>query len=229
MEQPLAIAVEASKNAKTGTVHATYATQASCPSDCALLNQGCYAQSGPIGITTARLNRVAALSKPTPLTIAMAEADAIAKLSGSLDMRIHVVGDCTTSAAASIVSKAAIAKLKTGRRAWTYTHAWKTVDPAAWDGVSVLASTDSLSQVEVAREQGWATAAVVSQFESESVHKQQGVKILPCPNQTRNVKCSDCMLCFDSERLKKTDLTIGFTAHGARQNNVRRVLKTLET
>lgn len=227
-DEIFATAVESSKNQKTGTVHATYASNASCPSDCILLNAGCYAQSGPVGFTTGRLNRAAELSKPTPLAIALAEAEAITdKLSGKLDMRIHVVGDCTTNAAAATVSKASLSKLKEGNIPWSYTHAWRTVDRAAWGDVSILASLDSPKQFEEAHERAWATAIVIPEFESEAVHVQQGIKILPCPSQTRGTTCVECRLCLNSERLRKAGLTIGFTPHGSKRKTVVKNLTVL--
>jgi len=38
-------------------VSATYVSQQSCPDDCPLLGNGCYAETGNVGIHTNRLNR----------------------------------------------------------------------------------------------------------------------------------------------------------------------------
>ena len=218
---PLAIAVELSENKKTGPVSATYASQASCPRTCPFLRNGCYAENGPIGIHTNRLNKSGPASA---LDIAMEEADKIMKLSGRWDLRLHVVGDCTTDKAAQLLSLAATRAVKRDRKAWTYTHAWRTVERASWGQVNVLASCESANDVEAARDKGYATAMVVKGFQGDSVQKIDGVKVLPCPNQTRGVQCVDCRLCLDAERLHGKGISIGFTPHGAVKGRVLKVL-----
>lgn len=44
--------------------------------------------------------------------------------------------------------------------------------------------------------------------------KEPAVSLLPCPAQTRDRSCSSCGLCFDDDRLRETDMTIGFAIHG---------------
>ena len=70
MLKKLAIAVELSKNSKTGPVAASYAGQQSCPASCPLKGKGCYAEKGRIGIHTRRLNG----ANGSYLAIAKAEA-----------------------------------------------------------------------------------------------------------------------------------------------------------
>lgn len=221
----IALAIECTENKKTGPMHATYASQASCPSDCPLRNEGCYAQYGPIGIFTRRLNEAAALHHVSALDVAQAEAEAIRdKLSGRLDLRLHVVGDCPTSEAASLVADAALRRLKRGRDAFTYTHAWRDVEHVAWSGVHVLASAETPLQVHEAQEKGWATALVTGPHPTDKLYKQDGLKILPCPEQTRGVSCVDCRLCLNTQKLRDKGITIGFAAHGARAKRVLQVL-----
>lgn len=99
--------VEVSGNAKIGKVSATYATQATCPGDCPLRGSGCYAESGLVGmVVTSKLNRSEDSQKSVD-ELAMDEAIAIAGLSGEHPLRIHVVGDATTDAAAKMLSDAA--------------------------------------------------------------------------------------------------------------------------
>lgn len=220
----VAFAVEASDNMKTGLVHATYASQNSCPSSCPLRGNGCYAESGPMAIWTRRVN-TAGLDAD-PLEIALAEAEAISeRLSGRHHLRLHVVGDCATNEAAAIVSEAALYVLKKGRKAWTYSHAGADVERRAWGRVSVLASAERPEQVLALQDKGYATAMVIDRFDSDKLFVRDGIKILPCPNQTRGVKCTECRLCLDDNRLHANRITIGFTPHGSR---FKRVLKVLE-
>jgi hypothetical protein len=222
-----AFAIEASKNMKTGTVHATYASQQSCPTTCPLRGAGCYAEHGPMGIWTAHVNK--ANPNATPLDVALAEAEAISEtLSGRLDLRLHVVGDCPTDESAQIVSSAALAVLKRGRQAWSYTHAAAGVERTSWDAVSILASGETTEQMKAYQARGYATALVVPEFKSEKLYVQDGIKILPCPNQTRGVQCVDCRLCMNDTRLREKGITIAFEPHGSRFKKVKRMLTVLQ-
>jgi len=222
----LAKAVELSNNAKTGPVSATYAAQHSCPPYCPLRDAGCYAESGPTGIHTKALNR--AKLDATAMEVAEAEAHVIrTRLSGTRDLRLHVVGDCPSNEAAQLVSEAALTTTRRQFVVWSYTHAWPDVDRAAWADVEILASCESVGQLDAARERGYATALVVPVHETDKAYRLGGHKLLPCPNQTRDVSCVQCRLCMNTERLRQQDITIAFAAHGARFKVVRRLLPTL--
>lgn len=213
-------AIERSANAKTGEVSATYAAQGSCPTDCVFLGSGCYAESGNTGIHTHGLNKLA--GKATALEIARSEARAIDTLSGERPLRLHVVGDCRTNQAAKLVSGAARRFVaKAGQMVWTYTHAWRKVKRESWNGVSVLASCETTQQVREASKKGYKTALVVDRFRDTRAYYADGVKIVPCPQQTgRAENCRACKLCLTGQ----FDGTIGFEAHGSRANTVKRHL-----
>jgi len=167
-----------------------------------------------------------------PEAIARAEASAIDKLTASYDLRLHVVGDCRTIRAAKILASAVkryITRAVKPVAAWTYTHSWRTIPRATWGSISVLASCETPNDIALAHERGYATALVVSCFESKRLYRWQGVAIIPCPAQTRHdVQCVDCKLCFDSARLHQERLTIGFEAHGKRERMVRERLIQLQ-
>ena len=76
--------IETSDNRKLGAVSATYASQSSCPRSCPWFGKGCYAEHGPVGFTTRRLNRSTARSA---VRIAEAEARAIDGLTGDRLLR----------------------------------------------------------------------------------------------------------------------------------------------
>jgi hypothetical protein len=216
-----AIAVENSTTSKMGPVSATYVSQNSCPPDCPFMGKGCYAEQGLVNFHTQRVNR----ADPTasPLRVAHDEANAIrTKLSGRRDLRLHVVGDCASTTAASIVSEAALSVTKRGRSVWTYTHAWRDVDRTAWADVNVLASVEDPQSAQRALDEGWAVAMVVPSFPQDAAYRHQGLKVLPCPNQTRGVQCVDCRLCWDEPRLRNAGLVIGFKPHGSRRKVVER-------
>lgn len=216
-------AVQWSENAKVGRASVTYATQATCI-DCPLKGNGCYAENGPLGFLTRRMNREA--EGATTYDLAKAEADAIDGLKAQgQGLRIHGVGDAPTNRAAKAISAAARRFAKRGGgKAWSYTHAWRRVARQSWAGVSILASCETTGQVREAHARGYATAIVVDRFRSAAAYTVDGVKLLPCPSMTKGVTCVSCGLCMNADRLHAAGLTIAFEAHGARQNTMRRSL-----
>jgi hypothetical protein len=223
-------AVENTANGKLGLASATYATQASCPSDCPLLSGGCYAETAWVGVHTRRLNRSPVTD---PAAVAEAEAREIDRLSGDRHLRLHVVGDCPTPAAARIVAAAARRYVRRGaRKVWTYTHAWRRVSRANWSGVSVLASCETPGHVKEAHRRGYAAALIVGEHPADGraypLAGADGFKVVPCPQQTRaGVTCVSCRLCMDADRLHDRKLVIGFAAHGSAAGKVRFALEVL--
>lgn len=219
-----ATAVEISQNVKTGFVSATYASQKSCDSDCPFLGKGCYAEHGYANVTTQRLNKDA---DDDLIAIAQEEAALIDGLSGKFDLRVHVVGDCKTDDTATIVASAMKRhRRKKGRKAWTYTHAWRKVAKASWLGESVLASCETPNEVLQAKEKGYAAAIVVEKFEREKLYEKDGIRLLPCPNQTsRKLTCADCGICMNASALERTGITVAFEAHGTSK---KKIITTIE-
>lgn len=224
----LAIGVERTQNRKVGNVAVTHASQGSCPNDCMFKNAGCYAEGGPQGFTTRRLNK--ANPNATSTEIALEEAKVIDALSGKRPLRIHIVGDCKTARAARIVSRAAKRyHRKFNQKIWTYTHGWRRVRRDHWGMVSVLASCESLTDIRQARARRYATALVVD-FHPEDgkaylkVDEFGSEKIIPCPEQTKGITCSQCRLCWDDNKLRDRGVTIAFAAHG---NSTKRVMSNL--
>lgn len=224
MESRLAFAVEVSQNSKVGLSSGTYASQAStCPDSCPLKptlddkgkvikTNGCYANGTMVAMQSAKLNQA---QKQDPMEAQKQEVKAIEGLSGNLDLRVHVVGDCVDDAHARALSKAmAKHRQKKGKAAWTYTHNWRKIQAKSWQGESVLASCDSLSQVKEANKLGYSAAVIVDSFDSPKVYTKDGIKLLPCLYQTKGIQCVDCRLCLNSNKLARLGLTIAFVPHG---------------
>lgn len=198
----LAIAVENSENSKLGACSATYVTLDSCPPSCPLAGNGCYAERGKVQLHTPK-------GIGAHHIIARAEASAIARLSGWRPLRLHVSGDSRTATAARIVAAASRAYAKRGRgsKVWTYTHAWRTVPRAAWTGVSVLASCDTVEEIAEARARGYAAALVYDQ----PVHElSNATALVPCLHDVRGIPCDRCQLCWNADRLYANRQTILF-------------------
>lgn len=212
------VAVERTANSKLSDPYgagmsATYAQQSTCPPTCPLLGAGCYAEQGPGAFTTWRLNRA---KVKTPAQVAQVEANAIAQLSAWRRLRVHVVGDCRTPAAARIIGAAMVRYIRRhGRAAWTYTHAWRQVTRADWKGAAVLASCETPAQARQATARGYPVALLVPEHASRQTYRYHGLSVLPCPaqfktNDARGTTCERCQICADPDQLRRRGLVLGF-------------------
>ncbi len=217
-------AVEVSSNAKVGKVSVTMVSQASCDPSCKFLSSGCYAEQGLQGMHTRALNK--STGDAGKLDLARAEARAIRGLTGKRPLRLHVVGDASTTQAARILGKSADEyRERFGSPVWTYTHAWRKVARKAWGAVSVLASCETLADVRKALARGYAPALVVSRFGSRKASVVDGVRLIPCPSQTTDaVTCETCRLCWNDRALVDRNAVIVFEAHGSGAKGIRRAL-----
>ncbi len=220
-------AVLHSKNSKVGDVAATYAPiSKTCPASCPLRDNGCYAQSGNVGFKVRRTEEYSdGLNGDTVATL---EGDEITDMARHAPkghaLRIHVSGDATTDYRARQMSRGASAW---DGPVWSYTHAWGTVERASWGKVSILASCETLDAVERAWAFGYAAALVVASHpeNGRAYIADNGVKVIPCPSQTRGIKCTDCRLCWDDELLHNQGACIAFAAHGATKKRTLRVIQ----
>jgi hypothetical protein len=205
--------VPMTKNHKTGPIAVTHVSQHSCPTGCGHWSD-CYAvTSGKQAFTTLRLN---SCDVTDPDEIAQIEANGIDDLPGALDLRAHIVGDCTTSKGANLVGSAMVryTRKRYKRRAWTYTHGYLSgVKRDDWKGARVLASVENKVTLKKARSLGY-TQFAVSVAERHPTHKpytdkRTGLKVLPCPaqftspNPDKPLQCVDCSICQDPSVLEK--------------------------
>ena len=221
-------------------VDASYAAvKNTCPDTCALKDSACYAQLSFVGMHMRKLEKQN--PKASALEVARVEAKAIdSSYNGGIVpkdrfLRLHVSGDSRTIKGSNLINSAVNRwKKRGGGKVWSYTHAWRNVPRTAWKAVSMLASVDSISEVKAARKQGYAPAIVVDYHRSEKAYKLDGsnVKWIPCPAQTnpggKQIGCSDCQLCFDSNRLFKNNFGIAFAAHGIRKDSIKKRLQVIK-
>ena len=200
-------------------VYATYRpVGGSCPSDCALLNAGCYAQQGNVNIHQLRAGR----ETFDPLVWALA-------LPVGALIRWNVSGDVVGPDGAAY--RAAIMKAHTQRPdlvGWSYTHAWDRQEVASWaaalpDNVRVVASLDDPDDASRARAMGWRTVCSVVEtadgkgYTDAEAREVRSTGALPCPAQRVKVGCADCQAC-------RRDGHIAFAVHGPGQKTARRSL-----
>ena len=202
-------------DSKLGDMAVSHAPQTSCPTSCPMYPDTIEDILGDERETLA-------------ITIATSEAIGIDRLDGKRDLRVHVVGDCQTIDAANIVGSAMVRfEQRTGKTAFTYTHAWRDVPYSAWKGAKVIASCETTEDIDIAvNELGYPSAEFTyMKHLSRKVHMRDGVKVLPCPNQfNKAVTCDKCMACANIKMLKEKKLVIGLAGHGA----TRRLNKVLE-
>lgn len=218
-----------SDNSKVGDVAATYAPiDSTCPTSCPLKGgNGCYAEGGNVGLQVSRLQRE--LEGLNGDTVAILEGDEISHMATHAPkghpMRVHVSGDSATNFRAMQVARGA--DVWPGP-IWTYTHAWRDVPRSSWGRVSVLASCESIKDVARANVYGYAGALVVAHHPADGrawVDDATGIKVIPCPQQTRGKRCTDCKLCMKDAWLRDQRACVSFAAHGATHKRVLNVLR----
>jgi hypothetical protein len=208
---PLAIAIDQTRNSKLGPMATTYAAKSSCPDACPLKAKGaCYGHMGPPASVWKRLQN------GDPVAVAKAEAAVVDRLSGYLPLRLHTLGDCSTTEAAQILAAAAERYIaKHGQGVYTFTHAWRTIPRSAWGRINVLASCETLDECRQALALDYAASIVVNQHSSPKLHVEDDLRMLPCLKQTeRSETCLACGLCLHADKLRKSRTVIEIAAHG---------------
>lgn len=152
---------------------ATYASiSSSCPDECALRDNGCYAQQGKTAMTVRRLDAEAKKFGLTSVQTAASEAYSIfsahrgGKVPENTFFRFHVSGDSQTVEGTLLLADAYRDwQSRGGVKGWCYTHAWTKVPRKAWGKISTLASVDNpATEVQRAKAMGYAPAIVVESF-----------------------------------------------------------------
>lgn len=209
--------------------------QATCPTSCTFLGNGCYAQAG---MAVQRLDRGAKALGADGLQVAELEAEAIDQMfvrgipqdgaRGGRDLRLHVSGDAASATAARMLVGAARRwRERGGGAVFSFTHNWSTIPRPAWGTISVLASCETPGQIGQARRQGYPPAMTVEQHESDRPIEIAGTRVIPCPNQTRGRTCVTCRLCLDADRLFERRAGVAFAIHGSGAHQARVALGAL--
>lgn len=191
-------------NAKLGPgVGTTYRpVGATCPSDCPLLNNGCYAQRGRVAIQA----KASATDKHELL-----------KLAGNTLARHLVSGDWlkTLASGRKVLDRALVKSVVDLHKkcpwltGWGYTHAADEFEKAGVrpadlpKNLHILASCDTAEQKATHNANGWRTARVV-----ESAKDRQSDEFL-CPVDAQKHKgvpaekrtnCARCKACFATDK-----------------------------
>jgi len=213
-----------SSNSKIGNIAATYLPiKSTCPSTCALKDNGCYAQIGNVGFQVRRLERLTEGKKAYDIIRAEArEIIAKGKLANGKTLRLHVSGDARTDKSAKLLAKAA--NYWDGK-VYTYTHAWRSVNRESWGAISVLASCENIEDAKAALKRGYVPSIVVSEHVGARTYMKDGVKVIPCPSQTKGITCEQCNLCMNDKMLLEQGAAIGFAVHGTSKKRALKVIQ----
>lgn len=195
------------------------AVGATCPKDCALLDNGCYAQHANVNI---HQRRAADRTFDIVGYIVRLPLDAL--------LRGAVSGDALGEDGPEYRRGLALGlQLRPDVSCWTYTHAWRRPEIIEWmrsapANLTIVASVDDPKDIAEAEALGWSTVATVvptedgkgfSDAEARQARKEHGA--LPCPAQRMDMGCADCTACARPGRIL-------FAVHGPARKRARTAL-----
>lgn len=204
-----------SDNAKTGPIPVSVTTRAACPTDCAFRGNGCYAETGPLGL---HWNAVSRGDRGMGWEMF---CDAVATLPDMQLWRHNAAGDLPGNG--KVIDRKALERLTSaqfGKRGFTYTHYrpdnetnYDAIAAANLSGFVVNMSANTLREADELAELGIApVVTVLPRDQLTNTQTPAGRKVVVCPAVTHdNVSCATCQLCARPHR----DVVVGFPAHGS--------------
>jgi len=216
--------VRRTANSKTGPVDlATYRTQDSCPVTCPLMGAGCYAENnGPRGrptlFATAERGTIVGTDYG-PLV------EALDSLSQWSIVRFNVAGDYLLEDGSPDMAYIEATNHAKGD-VLSYTHAWRTLDPAWFtDKARPNASCDTPQGVFDAKAAGWATVIVDPDGSYGQGTSIGASRCVTCPYEVNKRQCIDCRLCARGNRPS----VVVFPVHGQRRMLAATALQEITT
>jgi hypothetical protein len=189
---------------------ATYrAVGPTCPPDCPLLGNGCYAQNGKVSW------QAKDRYSEDDGAVFLRE---LGRLPQGAIVRLHVSGDVMLDGELDTAYLQALidgAAARPDLLFFGYTHAWRHIDRERWvfpPNLVINASCDSEDDAHTARAWGWDVTTVVP---SDTAWRRSGDTVI-CPNQTVGLSCYECKLCMQPDR----KLSVAFKAHGTQTRKV---------
>jgi hypothetical protein len=226
-------------------VAATYASiEGTCGTTCPFKGAGCYAQMGYTRRLLGPLDSAAALYTGDRATKVIAEEARLiieaadrwgntphrrrrknAKSIVGVILRLHISGDVRTALHAMMLADAAEYWLAAGGGpVFTFTHSWRDIPPAAFGAINVMASVETVAEAKEALSLGYAPAIVIDRVPRGSrAFNLDGLKLVPCPAQSRGSTCVACRLCVERP-LHEMGVAIAFKPHGPGARLVREAI-----
>ena len=216
-----------STNKKTGPIPVTTSPKQTCPSNCSLKGDVCYASLGPLGLHWNKL------SNGTRGVTYDEMISTIKDLPDGIMWRHNQAGDLVGQKSkpynikiSSLMNMIYSANLN--KKGFTYTHYKMNkqnkmlVKEANDNGFTINLSADSIKQADELYKHRVAPVCVVLPHDASKTKKiitPDGNTVIPCPHDATGIQCITCKLCAVPTR--KT--IIGFIAHGTRKRNFKDV------
>lgn len=208
----------ASRNAKTGPMPVTTSSKVTCPQECPLKGNGCYADGGPLAILWRKVTAGLGITLD-------ALCDSVARLQDGTVWRHNQAGDLPGEG--NHVDREGLGKIvKANRRKRGFTFTHKPVLGAAWQanreaiadanskGFTINLSANTLAHADQLANLSIGPVVVVLDAvdgERADTVTPEGRKVVTCPATYRpNVTCLSCQLCTRANR----QTIVGFPVHG---------------
>ena len=214
-----------SGNAKTGPIPVTMSDRNSCPDNCKLKGNGCYAELGHVRY---RWDMLAKPENKKALSIDQLCGFIKALPKGQL-WRHNVAGDLPHTEGLinenMVDSLIAANKWKKG---FTYTHHnvnishnYHIIKKANKKGFTINLSADTLQDADSLYELNIGPVVCILPMDADKItYTPKGKMVIKCPaTYQENVTCSNCGICAVSNR----KAIIGFPVHGVRKKAAQRV------
>jgi len=209
------------QNAKLGRgMSATYSSSNTCPKACPFLKNGCYASEG--FYTRLHWQKIDSGERGISFNELIKKIKALKENS---TLRLNVAGDLPGNN--NKISSTYLKKYIDATRhlkAYTYTHYplskgynCQLLKLANNNGLTINVSCETENQALQSVDNNLPTVLVVKSTETRKIYKLKDIHgnvkatVLICPQQTKGVSCSDCMLCYERPK----NIVIGFKAHNA--------------
>jgi hypothetical protein len=197
-------------------------SKASCPSSCSLKNNGCYAESGPLGI---HWSMVTSGKRGTDWETFCND---IKKLPKGITWRHNQAGDLPTIGD-DLIDATMLGQLidaNKGKKGFTYTHypmkPWNVglIESANKLGFTINLSAESYDEADtLAALNIGPVVTIQSEGMPKTTYTKEGRKVITCPaTYMDDVSCYTCKLCQ-----KQRSVIIAFPVHGTSKKKANKV------
>jgi len=212
-----------SSNPKTGPIPVTTSERSTCPPECPLNRNGCYADAGYY--TRTHWDKVTAKERGTDW---QGFLDNVRKLPMGTLWRHNIAGDLPN--VAGVIAGKALADIVTANKrknGFTYTHCdpfkadnKKHIADANQGGFTVNLSADSLDQADEYLALELPVVTLLPEDAPKVSFTPNGARVVRCPATVReDVSCATCGLCARADR----SYAIGFPVHGSQKSKIKTV------
>ena len=212
-----------SANAKTGPIPVSTTSKASCPTNCNLQGNGCYAESGPLNIHWTKI------TEGNRGTDWATFCDTITALPMGQTWRHNQAGDLPSSDKVQIDADMVkmLVSANQGKNGFTYTHysmdVQSNADTVAYantNGFTINLSAENLDQADSMVSLAIApVVTIIPEGMDKTFKTPKGNTVVTCPATYKDdVSCATCKLCA-----KQRNTIIAFPVHGISKKKAHKV------